>query len=201
MQVTQSPKNAEYWLNFRDECAAYIEKHLQKKIVSIEPIAIVPKKEEVIFTPPKKEVYTAINNDNAEFIVKERASILSVDQNLPYDWAEAITKTRAIVGSPHFNFLSLQELKLSLEYWCSDEFKIIRSFIEADWSLIDIFGCNGSSPCKVDAQKGLLLLFEGSFRINKVSSYSIEYIGRLGAKCTYYGVKTNRAGMKLVSEL
>jgi hypothetical protein len=199
MQVTQSLKNTEYWLNFRDECAAYIEKHLKDKSVSIEPIAITPKKEGVIFTPPKKEVYTPIHYE--KFAFEERASILSIDQNLPYDWAEAITRTRAIVASPHFSFLSLQELKLSLEYWCSDEFKIIRSFIEANWSLIDIFGCNGSSPCKVDAQKGLLLLFEGSFRIDKVSSYSIEYIGRLGAKCTFHGVKANRTGMKLVSEI
>jgi len=201
MQVTQPLKNNEYWVNFRDECAAYIEKHLKDKAVSIEPIAIIPKKEEAVFTPPKKEVCTPIHNNDAEFTFEERASILSVDQNLPYDWAEVITKTRAIVSSSHFDFLSLQELKLSFEYWCSDEFKVIKSFVKANWSLIDIFGYNASLPCKVDAQKGLLLLFEGSFRIDKVSSYSIEYIGRLGAKCTFYGVKANKADMKLVSEI
>jgi hypothetical protein len=139
--------------------------------------------------------------DEFEFLLEERASILSVDQNLPYDWAKTITKTRAITSSPHFSFLELQELKLSLEYWCSDEFKLIRSFIETNWSLIDIFGCNGSAPTKAHVQKGLLLLFEASFRITSVSSKNIEYSGRFGAKCSYYGVKANRIGMKLVSEI
>ncbi|WPY01560.1 hypothetical protein Trichorick_01473 (plasmid) [Candidatus Trichorickettsia mobilis] len=139
--------------------------------------------------------------DELEFLLEERASILSVDQNLPCDWAKTITKTRAITSLQHFSFLELQELKLSLEYWCSDEFKIIRSFIEADWSLIDIFGCNGSAPTKVHAQKGLLLLFEGSFRITSVSSKSIEYSGRFGAKCTYFGIKAYKDGMGLVGEV
>jgi hypothetical protein len=136
-----------------------------------------------------------------ELLLEERASILSVEQNLPHDWAKTITKIRAIVRSSYFDFMELQELKLSLEYWCCDEFKLIRDFIANDWSLIDIFGCNGSAPTKAHVQKGLLLLFEGSFRIINVSSKNIEYSGRLGAKCTYFGVKANRAGMKLVCEL
>lgn len=139
--------------------------------------------------------------DELEFLLEERVSILSVDQNLPYNWAKTITKTRAITSLQHFSFVELQELKLSLEYWCSDEFKIIRSFIEANWSLIDIFGCNGSTPTKVHAQKGLLLLFEASFRITSVSNKSIEYNGRFGAKCTYFGIKACKDGMMLVGEV
>jgi len=164
------------------------EKETASKVVSLNQYRLPRQKEDIPL-------------DELEFLIEERASILSVDQSLPYDWAEVVTKTRAIVSSPYFNFLSLQELKLSLEYWCSDEFKVVKSFIEANWSLIDIFGCNASSPCKNNAQKGLLLLFEGSFRIDKVSNYSIEYMGRLGATCTFHGVKANRLGMKLVSEI
>lgn len=120
---------------------------------------------------------------------------------MPYDWAEVITKTRAIVSSPHFDLLTLQEIKLSFEYWCSEEFKCIRSFIESNWSLIDIFGCNGSAPTKVHAQKGLLLLFEPSFKIEKISRQTIEYGSKLRTKFNYYAIRVSKTDMKLISEL
>ena len=141
MQVAQSLKKTEYWLNYRQECAAYIEKYLKDADVPIAPLTIVQKKEELVFTPPKKEQYSSICNADAEFILEERASIFCEDANIPYEWAVAILRLNLRTKPFSMSVKQWDNIKTALDLLCENECEILKTIISHNWGLIDIFGC------------------------------------------------------------
>jgi len=185
MQVTQSLKNTEYWINFREECAAYIEKHLKDKVVSIEPIAIVPKKGEAVFTPPKKEVYTPIYNDDAEFILEERASIFCEEAKIPYEWSAAILRLNLRQKPLSMSVERWNNIKAALNLLCENNCKILKTIISYDWSIADIFGCYKQQPEKVYSSMGLLMLLNDKTKIIEVSDRAIKTRNSRGVTQSY----------------
>ena len=185
MQVTQSLKNTEYWVNFRDECAAYIEKHLKGKALSIEPIAIIPKKEGVVFTTPKIETYTPIHNDDAEFILEERASIFCEETKIPYEWAAAILRLNLRQKPLSMSVERWNSIKTALNLLCENNCKILKTIISYDWSIVDIFGCYKQQPEKVYTSMGLLMLLNDGSRITDVSGHSIKTQNKRGGVQSY----------------
>lgn len=185
MQVTQSLKNTEYWVNFRDECAAYIEKHLKDKVVSIEPIATIPKKEEVVFTPPKKDAYTPVHNDDAEFILEERASIFCEEAKIPYEWAVAILRLNLRQKPLSMSDERWNSIKIALNLLCENNCEILKTIISYDWSIADIFGCYKQQPEKVHYSKGLLMLLNDGIKIIGVSNRVIKTRNSNGVTQSY----------------
>jgi hypothetical protein len=185
MQVTQPLRKTEYWINFREECAAYIEKHLRDKVVSIEPIAIIPKKEELIFTPPKKEVYTSIHNDDAEFILEEQASIFCEDANIPYEWAAAILRLNLRVKPFSMSVKRWDNIKMALDLLCKNECEVLKAIISNNWGLSDIFGCYKQEPEKVYPSMGLFMLWNKGDKIIEVNSHVIKTQNKRGGVLSY----------------
>ena len=174
MQVTQTLRNTEYWVNFREECAAYIEQHLKDKAVSIEPIVIIPKKEGVVFTPPKKQIYSPIHNDDADFILEERASIFCEETKIPYEWAAAILRLNLRQKPFGVSDARWNNIKATLNLLCENNCKILKTIISYNWSIADIFGCYNQQPEKVYASMGLLMLLNNGAEIIEVSDRAIK---------------------------
>jgi hypothetical protein len=174
MQVTQPLNNTKYWVNFREECAAYIEQHFKDKVISIEPIAIIPKKEGVVFTPPKKQIYSLIHNDDAEFILEERASIFCEEAKIPYEWAAAILRLNLRQKPLSMSDERWNNIKTALNLLCENNCKILKTIISYDWSIADIFGCYKQQPEKVYYSKYLLMLLNDGTKIIGVSDRAIK---------------------------
>lgn len=185
MQVTQSLKNNEYWINFRDECAAYIEKHLKDKVVSIEPIATIPKKEQVTFASQKKEVYTSIYNGDAEFALEERVSIFCEEAKIPYEWAAAILRLNLRQKPFSMSNERWNSIKIALNLLCENNCEILKTIISYDWSIADIFGCYKQQPEKVHYSKGLLMLLNDGIKIIGVSNRVIKTRNSNGVTQSY----------------
>jgi hypothetical protein len=185
MQVTQTLRKTEYWVNFREECAAYIEKHLKDKSVSIELVAIIPKKEGVVFTPPKIDAYTPIHNDDVEFILEERASIFCEEVKIPYEWAAAILQLNLRQKPLSMSDERWNNIKAALNLLCENNCKILKSIISYDWSIADIFGCYKQQPEKVYSSMGLLMLLNDGSRIVEVSNHFIKTKNKRGGVLSY----------------
>lgn len=185
MQVTQILGKTEYWVNFREECAAYIEKHFKEKTVSVEPIAIILKKEELVFTPPKKQIYTPVHNADAEFIIEERASIFCEEAKIPCEWAAAILRLNLRAKPFSISDKQWNNIKMALDLLCENECKILKTIISYDWSITDIFGCYKQQPEKVYSSMGLLVLLNDGTKIVDVGSHSIKTRNSRGVVQSY----------------
>jgi hypothetical protein len=185
MQVTQTLSKTEYWVNFREECAAYIEKHFREKIIAIEPIAIIPKKEELVFTPPEKEQCTSVYNVDAEFILEERASIFCEDAKIPYEWATAILKLNLRQKPFSISSMRWDNIKTALDLLCKNEYEVLKTIISHDWGLNDIFGCYKQEPEKVYPSMGLLMLWNKGDKVIEVNGHAIKTQNKRGGVLSY----------------
>ena len=185
MQVTQALSKTEYWVNYREECAAYIEKHFREKIIAIEPIAIIPKKEELVFTPPEKEQCTSVYTVDAEFILEERASIFSYEVGIPYEWAVAISRLNLRAKPFSISDKRWDNIKIALDLLCKNECELLKIIISWNWELHDIFGCYKQEPKKVYPSMGLFMLWNKGDKIIEVNSHAIKTQNKRGRVLSY----------------
>ena len=185
MQVTQTLKKAEYWVNFREECAAYIEKHLREKAVAIELIAIPTIKEELVFTPPKNKQYIPVHNADAEFIFEERASILCENANIPYEWAAVILRLNLRQKPFSMSNEQWNNIKAVLDLLCKNECDILKTIIAHNWTIAHIFGCDQKAPEMAFHNMGLAMLLKETDRLDNISDKAIMIRNSRGVITSY----------------
>ena len=186
MQVTQTLKKAEYWVNFRAECAAYIEQHLREAVIPIAPIITAyPKKAELFYILPKKEGGKPVYNVDAEFTLEERASILWHDTGIAYEWALAMVKLRSKTKPENISIAGWNNIQQALSILCTDECSVLKTIIAHNWTIAHIFGCDEKAPELAFHNMGLAMLLKDTDRLDNISDKAIMIRNSRGVITSY----------------
>lgn len=187
MQVTQLFEKTKYWINFREECAAYIEQHLKEEVIPNALILTVPppNRTELVYTLPKKEEHKPVYNVDVEFILEERASILWHDTGIAYEWAIAVVKLRNKTKPGNISIEGWNNIQQALSILCNDKCDALKTIIDWNWQLNDIFGCHSYVPERRYDLMGLLMLLNEGDKIVEVTSTTIKLQNERGKLQSY----------------
>jgi hypothetical protein len=122
---------------------------------------------------------TEVERESSELIY-ERACILASDMNLPFEWADAVVKLRAIRKPQLILQSSWLEIKAACSQLYTDDFALLKLIINHDWAVEDIYGCNRFAPIVRVDYIGLLLLLHQGDEVVAVNRERIKIIRRSG---------------------
>lgn len=130
-------------------------------------------------TTPKNDNIKTINLSLEAF--EEQVAIIEYDGKIPYEWAEAIGRTKTRIKPITISNDKWGKIQNALETLLP----YLETIVTHDWKLSDIFGCHKFAPeARYDVMGLLMLLNEGE-RIIEITRDAIRIQNKQGAVQSY----------------
>ncbi len=126
------------------------------------------------------------NNSLYTEIFEERAAIVEYDFDIPRIWAEAIAKMYIRTKPKSINQKKWNVIIKCLDMLCDNSNLYIKSIIDFDWRISDIFGCHKAAPEVRHDFMGLLILLNEGDKIIQINRNTIKIQTTRGTIQSYY---------------